>query len=44
MNSEVKKVEKNPYQYNGDYTLIDKETNSNSLLEKIFISRAMDVQ
>ena len=34
MNSEVKKVEKNPYQYNGDYTLIDKETNSNSLLEK----------
>ena len=34
MNSEVKKVEKNPYQYNGDYTLIDKETNSNNLLEK----------
>ncbi len=34
MNSEVKRVEKNPYQYNGDYTLIDKETNSNSLLEK----------
>tara|TARA_B100001123_G_scaffold191203_1_gene218193 strand:- start:146 stop:1621 length:1476 start_codon:yes stop_codon:yes gene_type:complete len=34
MNSEVKKVEKNPYQYNGDYTLIDNETNSNSLLEK----------
>ena len=34
MNSEVKKVEKNPYQYNGDYTLIDNETNSNNLLEK----------
>ena len=34
MNSEVKKVKKNPYQYNGDYTLIDKETNSNNLLEK----------
>ena len=34
MNSEVKKVEKNPYQYNGDYTLMDKETNSNNLLEK----------
>jgi len=34
MNSEVKKVEKNPYQYNGDYTLIDNETNSKNLLEK----------
>ena len=34
MNSEVKKVEKNPYQYNGDYTIIDKEVNSNNLLEK----------
>ena len=34
MNSEVKRVEKNPYQYNGDYTLIDNETNSNNLLEK----------
>ena len=34
MNSEVKKVKKNPYQYNGDYTLIDNETNSNNLLEK----------
>ena len=34
MNSEVKRVEKNPYQYNGDYTLMDNETNSNNLLEK----------
>ena len=34
MNSEVKKVKKNPYQYNGDYTLMDNETNSNNLLEK----------
>ena len=37
MNSEVKKVEKNPYQYNGDYTLIDNETNSNLLEKNLYI-------
>jgi len=34
MNSEVKKMEKNPYQHNGDCTLIERKNNSNQLLEK----------
>ena len=34
MSDNLKKIEKNPYQYNGALTLISSKTQSNSLLEK----------
>ena len=38
MSNDLKKLERNPYQYNGEFTLLgNKQVSSNSLEKKLYI-------